>query len=106
MFIGQDKSGYQVNSFQFLDENICFEYSLEAPHRGSSNEYLMFSSRNKKTIDTVWLKKAPYQELCLFSRAGVGKISMGITVAGVKCCVAVVKSIPMLHHNAFVLYFL
>ena len=25
----------------------------------------MFSSRNKKNIDTLWLKKAPYQELCL-----------------------------------------
>ena len=25
----------------------------------------MFSSRNKKNIDTFWLKKAPYQELCL-----------------------------------------
>ena len=24
----------------------------------------MFSSRNKKNIDTFWLKKAPYQELC------------------------------------------
>ena len=23
----------------------------------------MFSSRNKKNIDTFWLKKAPYQEL-------------------------------------------
>ena len=25
----------------------------------------MFPSRNKKTIDTFWLKKAPYQELCI-----------------------------------------
>ena len=24
----------------------------------------MFSSRNKENIDTFWLKKAPYQELC------------------------------------------
>ena len=24
----------------------------------------MFLSRNKKNIDTFWLKKAPYQELC------------------------------------------
>ena len=24
----------------------------------------MFSSRNKKNMDTFWLKKAPYQELC------------------------------------------
>ena len=25
----------------------------------------MFLSRNKKNIDTFWLKNAPYQELCL-----------------------------------------
>ena len=25
----------------------------------------MFLSRNKKNIDTFWLKKAPYQELCV-----------------------------------------
>ena len=24
----------------------------------------MFSSRNKKNVETVWLKKTPYQELC------------------------------------------
>ena len=41
-------------------------YSLEVPHRGTSNEYPQhtFSSRNKKNINTFWLKKAPYQELC------------------------------------------
>ena len=33
--------------------------------RGASNEYTqhMFSSRNKKNIDTFWWKKVPYQEL-------------------------------------------
>ena len=38
--------------FLFLDKNICCGYSLEAPHRGASNEYPqhMFSLRNKKTI--------------------------------------------------------
>ena len=38
--------------FLFLDINICCGYSLEAPRRGTSNEYpqCMFSSRNKKTI--------------------------------------------------------
>ena len=31
----------------FLEENICCGYSLEVPHRGTSNEYPqhMFSSR-------------------------------------------------------------
>ena len=46
--------------FIFLDENICCGYSLEAPRRGASNEYPqhMFLSRNKKNIDTFWLKKS------------------------------------------------
>ena len=25
--------------FSFLNDNICFGYSLEAPRRGASNEY-------------------------------------------------------------------
>ena len=39
-------------SFLFLDENICRGYSLEAPHRGASNEYPqhMFSSRNTEAL--------------------------------------------------------
>ena len=59
--------GIRYLVFLFLDKNICYGYSLEAPHRGTSNEYPqhMFSSRNKKNIDTFWLKKAPYQELWL-----------------------------------------
>ena len=36
-------------------------YSLETPHRGASSTFL---SRNKKNMDTFWLKKAPYQKLC------------------------------------------
>ena len=38
--------------FLFLDENISCGYSLEAPRRGTSNEYPqhMFSSSSKKTI--------------------------------------------------------
>ena len=41
--------------FLFLNENIGCEYSLEAPHWGSSNEYpqLMFVLRNKKVI--MWI---------------------------------------------------
>ena len=39
----------------FLNKNICCGYSLEAPHRGASNEYPqhMFLSRNKKNI--MWI---------------------------------------------------
>ena len=39
--------------------------NLMQPWRGTSNEHSqhMFSSRNKKNIDTFGLKKAPYQEL-------------------------------------------
>ena len=42
-----------------------YGYSLETPCRGASNGYPqhMFSLRSKK-IQTFWLKKAPYQELC------------------------------------------
>ena len=37
----------------------------------------MFSSRNKKNIDTFWLKKAPYQELCIvFSMNNVTSVQM------------------------------
>ena len=38
--------------FLFLHENICYVYSLEVPHWGTSNEYPqhMFSWRNKKNI--------------------------------------------------------
>ena len=62
---GLDKSEYQENVFLFLDKNISCGYSLEAPRWGASNEYPqhIFLSRNKKNIDTFWLKKAPYQEL-------------------------------------------
>ena len=37
-------------------------YSLEAPHRGASNEYpqYMFLLRNKKDISIFWMKNAPY----------------------------------------------
>ena len=43
----------------FLDKNICCGYSLEVPQWGTSNEYPqhMFSSRDKKNIDTFWLKQ-------------------------------------------------
>ena len=52
--------------FLLLDENICCGYSLEAPRRGTSNEYPqhMFSSRNKTDISIFRMKKAPYLLLC------------------------------------------
>ena len=33
----------------------------------------MFSSRNKKNIDTFWMKKVPYQELCISIASGPNK---------------------------------
>ena len=65
--IGLDKNGYQVTFFLFLHKNICCGYSLEAPHRGTSNEYPhIFLWRNKKNINTFGLKKkkTSYQKLC------------------------------------------
>ena len=40
------------NIFHISAQNIDYEYSLEPPRRGGSNEYpqSMFLSRNKKTI--------------------------------------------------------
>ena len=63
--IGLDKRGYQVNIFLIFQQKHMLWYSLEAPHRGASNKYPqhMFSLKNKKNIDTFWLKKVPYQEL-------------------------------------------
>ena len=41
--------------FLFLHENICCGYSLEAPHRGASNEYhnICFHEEIKKNIYLV-----------------------------------------------------
>ena len=51
--------------FLFLYKNICFGYSLEAPHQGASNEYPkhMFLWRNNKNIGSFGLKNVPYLEL-------------------------------------------
>ena len=55
-----------MSFFLFLREHVCCGYSLEVPHQGASKEYpqYMFSCRNKKNIDTFWMKKVPYLELC------------------------------------------
>ena len=43
----------------FFSMKTCCGYSLEVPHRGTSNEYsqCMFLLRNKKTINTFCLKR-------------------------------------------------
>ena len=63
--IGLSKSEYQLNSFLITRQKHMLWYSLEAPHRGASNEYPQhkFLSRNNKNIDIFWRKKAPYHEL-------------------------------------------
>ena len=72
-YITLDKREYQVNIFLYLHKNIGCGYSLEAPHRGASNEYpqpmffvVVFLRRSKKNINLFWLKKTPYLELCNF----------------------------------------
>ena len=57
--IGLDKSWYQVNIVLISPRKRG--YSLEAPHRDTSNGYPqhMFSRRNKKNINTFGLKKTP-----------------------------------------------
>ena len=69
--------------FLFLDKNIRCGYSLEAPQRGASNEYPqhMISSRNKKNIDTFWVKKAPYQDLCKCPKISYTKVADKIAYA-------------------------
>ena len=61
---------YQVNIFfLFLLENIYCGDSLEMPCQGTSNEYPqhMFLWRNKKNINTFWMKKLPCQSLLTFT---------------------------------------
>ena len=74
-FMGLDKDGYQVNSYLISGRKHMLWYSLEAPRRGASNEYPqhMFSSRNKKNIDTFWLQKSA------LSRAMLPYLSISLT---------------------------
>ena len=57
ILVDLDKSGYQVNIFLFLQENLCCWYSLEV--LGTSNEYQQhrFSWRIRKNINTFWIEK-------------------------------------------------
>ena len=65
-FIALAKKSIQIMTyifFLFLEENIFCRYSLEVPHRDTSNEYPqhMFSLRNQKTVNfrasNSWLDK-------------------------------------------------
>ena len=59
--IATDKRGYPHNIFLIspLHENICCGYSLEAPHRGASNEYhnICFRGEIRKISAFFWWKK-------------------------------------------------
>ena len=61
--IGLDKSEYQVNCFLISHRKhmlwVLIRSALAMHCQGTSNEYSQytFSSRNKKNIDTFWLKK-------------------------------------------------
>ena len=73
--IATDKRGYYIIFFLFLHENICSGYPLEAPWRGTSNEYPqhIFSWRSKKDIGIFRMKKVPYlllSRLLVQSQAG------------------------------------
>ena len=48
--------------FLFLHENICCGHSLEAPRRGTSNEYhnICFCREMRKISVVLWMKKVPY----------------------------------------------
>ena len=50
--------------FSYFSMKTCCGYSLEMPHRGTSNEYPqhMFSWRNKKNSNTFWLEKCALPE--------------------------------------------
>ena len=60
-FIATDKRGYPHNIFLISSRKHMLWYSLEAPCRGTSNEYPqhMFLWRNKKDISIFQVKKAP-----------------------------------------------
>ena len=55
-----DKRGIQINIFLFLQENICYGYSLEVPQWGTSNEYpqhMFFWKSKEKNSNTICWKK-------------------------------------------------
>ena len=62
-YIASDKRGSHTIFLSYFSMKTCYGNSLEAPQQGASNEYHMFSWRNKKTIITFWLKKVPYLKL-------------------------------------------
>ena len=59
-YIAPGKKVFQVLFFSYFSmKNLCCGYSLEGPQWGASIEYLqhMFLWRNKKNINSFWLKK-------------------------------------------------
>ena len=50
MLIAPDKREYQKSIFLFLHENMCYEYSLEAPRRGATNKYHKIFVREERDI--------------------------------------------------------
>ena len=56
--IALDKKFPHKYRFLFLHRNICCGYSLEVPHRGTSNEYPqhMFLLKKEKAVNMFWLK--------------------------------------------------
>ena len=72
-YIATDKRGYPHNIFLISRRIHKLWYSLEAPCRGTSNEYPqhMFLLRNKKDISIFRMKKVPYLLLCIYPEEGI-----------------------------------
>ena len=59
IYIGVDKSGYQVYTFLISSQKTCCGYSLEVPRRGTSNEYHNISFRGEKEkYQYFWIEKS------------------------------------------------
>ena len=56
-------------SFLFLHENICYEYSLEVPQRGASNEYhnICFHAEIRKLLCGYTLLSVAMESRYIFS---------------------------------------
>ena len=77
--------------FLFLHKNIGYGYSLEAPHRGTSNEYPqhIFSWRNKKIIYLIPLLSRPMWSESLQSPLWVDKYPKHLQASSVDWTVCV-----------------
>ena len=70
--IALDKMGYLYNSFYLSPKKTCYGYSLEAPQRGTSNEYQqhLLSRRNKKISILMKKKKKKKKKKTLIWNPG------------------------------------